>query len=321
MKSGDSTPAISICIPAYRAEKFLPEALESIARQSFKDWELVVTEDGSRDGTEILVVDFSRSVSQPVRYQRHEKNKGLTATRNTGIRAARASHIAILDADDAWEPEHLATLHAHMESSQADVVHSGSILFDHDSRRRLEIRAPDATAVEQFPISLFRAEYIIQPSSVLLSKSLWERVGGFDESFQHVEDREMWLRSVRAGARFTFTGTNTCLYRKHGNAMSGESVPMAIASARVFERHLDWEMIPADLRKLSAAEAWISAGRLLWRKNPGQAADCFAHSCRIQFRLRWWLWGQVQSLRQWLTTGRDRSAAPAIDFAVDSRSS
>jgi glycosyltransferase involved in cell wall biosynthesis len=301
MKPGDSTPAVSICIPAYRADKFLPEALESVARQTFTDWELVVTEDGSRDGTEALVTEFARSVSQPVRYQRHEKNKGLTATRNTGIRAARASHIAILDADDAWEPEHLATLHAHMGSMQAEVVHSGSILFDHDTRRQLEIRAPDAATVEKFPISLFRAEYIIQPSSVLLAKSL--------------------LRSARAGARFAFTGRNTCLYRKHGSAMSGESVPMAIASARVFERHLDWEVIPADLRKGSAANAWISAGRLLWRKKPGQAADCFARSCRIQFQLRWWLWGQVQSARNWLSAGRDRSAAPAIDLVVDSRGS
>ncbi len=78
-------PALSVCVPAYNADRFLAETLESVRNQTFTDWELVVTEDGSRDGTERIVRDFAATVKQPVRYLRHEKNRGLPATRNTGI--------------------------------------------------------------------------------------------------------------------------------------------------------------------------------------------------------------------------------------------
>src|SRR5688572_7380498 len=100
-------PLISICIPAFHAENFLPAALESVRAQRFTDWELIVTEDGSRDSTEEIVREFARTVSQPVRYDRHEQNLGRPATRNTGIAAATAEWIALLDADDVWTTGHL----------------------------------------------------------------------------------------------------------------------------------------------------------------------------------------------------------------------
>ena len=93
-------PLISICIPAFKAERYLAETLESVRGQSFKDWELIVTEDGSRDGTEAIVGGFAGTVPQPVTYQRHDLNRGLPATRNTGIASARGTWIALLDSDD-----------------------------------------------------------------------------------------------------------------------------------------------------------------------------------------------------------------------------
>ncbi|MDD5348908.1 MAG: glycosyltransferase family A protein [Chthoniobacteraceae bacterium] len=274
-------PRVSICIPAFRAEKYLPQALESVRCQTFTDWELIVTEDGSRDGTEALVRAFAQSVPQPVRYQRHEVNRGLPATRNTGIGASAAEVVALLDADDCWRAGHLETALGRLLGTGADLAHAGSVLFESATGRELETRAPSPGAVERFPLSLFVGEYLIQPSSVVLRKSLWERVGGFDPSFRYVEDAEMWMRCARAGARFVYTGEATCMYRKHGGALSANSPEMAIACARAFEKQADWEAIPRAVRRGCTRDAWTSAARMLQRNDPRRAADCLLRAWRV----------------------------------------
>jgi glycosyltransferase involved in cell wall biosynthesis len=273
-------PLISICVPAYNAERFLPAALESVRSQSFTNWELIVTEDGSRDSTEAIVADFAKTVKQSVSYQRHEENRGLPATRNTGIAAARGEWIALLDADDVWTTAHLETAVEAMPKTTAELIHSGSVLFDSETGREIEVRAPSAKMVADFPRSLFNGAYVIQPSSVILRRELWEDVGGFDPTFRYVEDREMWLRCARTGAHFLYTGLNTCLYRKHPSALSRHGVDMALASARVFEKNLDWEAVPRDLRRRQAADAWLAAGRIALKKDPGSARGFFERSLR-----------------------------------------
>ena len=268
-------------MPAYKADRYLEPTLASIRAQTFSDWELIVVEDGSHDRAEEMVTAFASSVSQSVRFLRHEKNQGLPATRNTGIALAKAEWIVLLDSDDLWTPDHLAQLLACAKRGpEAELVHAGSVLFDSDSGRELEVRAPTAAVVESYPLSLFLGHYIVQPSSVMLKKSLWSRVGGFDPTFRYVEDREMWMRCARAGARFAFTGHNTCLYRKHGTALTTHAGPMALAAARVLEKAADWEAIPSTLRRQHASEAWVAAGRISLRADPKAAHGYFRQALR-----------------------------------------
>jgi glycosyltransferase involved in cell wall biosynthesis len=294
-------PLITVCIPAYNAARYLPATLASIRDQTFLDWELIVTEDGSAEPVDSMVHAFAATVSQSVRYQRHEKNQGLPATRNTGIAAARGEWIALLDSDDLWTPGHLADLVAGAQAQPApDFVHSGSVLFESDSGRELEIRAPSAQAIRDCPRSLYLGEYIVQPSSVLLKKSLWARVHGFDPAYRYAEDREMWLRCARAGAVFAYTGRPTCLYRKHAAALTTHAGPMALASARVLDQHLDWDIAAAELRRRITAEAWISAGRIILRTTPHPARDCFARAWRVRRSARtacYWLAAGMLGLR------------------------
>ena len=273
-------PLISICIPAYNADRYLSTALESVRAQRFTDWELIVTEDGSRDGAEEIVQDFARTVSQSVRYERHAENKGLPATRNTGISGARGEWIALLDADDLWTAGHLEAAASLIPSTSAELIHAGSVLFDSDTGREIEVRAPTPQMVAEFPRSLFYGAYAIQPSSVVLRRCLWKDVGGFDPTFRYVEDREMWIRCARTGAHFQYTGLNTCLYRKHPSAMSRHGVAMALASARVFEKNIDWEAVPSRHRHTQAADAWFAAGRMALRDDPGSARGFFGRALR-----------------------------------------
>jgi glycosyltransferase involved in cell wall biosynthesis len=276
-----TAPLISICIPAYRAERYLPETLASVAAQAFTDWELIVTEDGSSDATESLVQAFAKTVPQTVRYQRHAENRGLPATRNTGIAAARGEWIALLDSDDVWASCHLGDLiFCARRNPRAAFVHTGCLLFDSDTGKQLSVRAPTREIIDDYPRSLYLGHYVVQPSSVILKKELWARVRGFNPSFRYVEDREMWLRCARAGAIFAYTGHNTCRYRKHASALTTHAGPMALASAEVLQQHLDWEIAPARLRRALTAEAWTSAGRMVLRATPRTARGYFSRAWR-----------------------------------------
>jgi glycosyltransferase involved in cell wall biosynthesis len=280
-------PLISVCVPAYNAGRYLPETLASLRAQTFTDWELIVTEDGSSEPVENLVNACAATVPQSVTYQRHPANRGLPATRNTGIATARGEWIALLDSDDLWTPGHLADLVRCAElRPEADFVHAGSVLFASATGLQFEIRAPSMADIRDYPRSLYLGDYIVQPSSVMLKKSLWSAVNGFNPDYRYVEDREMWLRCARAGAVFAYTGRNTCRYRKHDTALTTHAGPMALASARVLQQHLDWEVIDAARRHRITAEAWTSAGRLVLRTAPGQSRDCFSRAWRVRRSLR-----------------------------------
>lgn len=277
------SPAVTICIPAYNAARYLPATLASVRAQTFTDWELIVTEDGSTETVAAMVEAFSDTVPQRVLYQWHDRNRGLPATRNTGIAAARHDWIALLDSDDLWTADHLANLVARAEAdARVDFVHAGSMLFASDTGAELELRAPTPEVVRDYPRSLYLGDYVVQPSSVLLKKSLWSRVGGFNPAFRYVEDREMWLRCARAGAVFAYTGRPTCRYRKHAAALTTHAAPMARASAEVLSQHLDWPVATDAVRRQLTAEAWVSAGRLTLRAAPRDAHACFCRAWQIQ---------------------------------------
>lgn len=286
---GMSEPLISVCVPAFKAEKHLAETLESLGAQTYSNWELIVTEDGSRDRTEEIVRSFAGTLTQAVTYHRHDPNRGLPATRNHGISIAKGDWIALLDSDDLWTSNHLEAVALRAAKGDADLIHGGSILFDSDTGRELETRVPSTDDVAQFPVSLYLGRYVIQPSSVLLRRELWRKVGGFNPDFRYVEDREMWLRCARAGGRFAYTGSITCRYRKHGAALSRHSEPMAIATAKVCEQHVDWDKLPRTLRRRETAEAWTAAGRIVLRQNPRAARGYFGRALRYSsFAPRIW---------------------------------
>ncbi|MGC4072107.1 MAG: glycosyltransferase [Nibricoccus sp.] len=275
-----ASPTVSICIPAYKAGAFIGETLASLRAQTFPDWEVIIVEDGSHDNTEEIVHDFAEAVSQPVAFQRHTVNQGLPATRNTAISAARGEWIALIDSDDIWTPRHLELAVTRAQEGGAELIHTGVIMFDSDTGKDLELRVPTAATTAALPLSLFKGDYIIQPSSTLIRRDMLNKVGGFDPKCRYVEDRELWLRLVRAGARIGYVDALTCRYRQHANAMTKNAPAMAVGVAEVFERNTDWAAIPAELRRERASSSWLDAGRLVLRADPHLARTYFARARR-----------------------------------------
>ena len=133
-------PLVTIIVPAYAAEKHISQALESIKAQSYSQWELLVVEDAFLDKSEIIVREFSqRFPHKRIQYIRHKRNKGIAATRNTGMRVARGKYIAFLDHDDIWYPNFLEKAVSAMESEEAHLAFSTVHTFYEDECGKMRI--------------------------------------------------------------------------------------------------------------------------------------------------------------------------------------
>lgn len=114
-------PSISVIVPVYQAEKFLHRCLDSMARQTFSDWELILVDDGCTDGSPALCDQFAAK-DQRVRVFHRKKNQGVSEARNLGLNEARGDYITFLDADDCYEFHTLETLWNLREESGADTA-------------------------------------------------------------------------------------------------------------------------------------------------------------------------------------------------------
>lgn len=211
---------VSIIMPAYNAERYVADAIGSVLAQTYPNWELVVVDDGSKDGTGEVVRGLAAR-DERIRYVARE-NGGQAAARNTGIRASRGTLVAFLDADDLWIEEKLQLQLRALEETGADVLSSNGFVFQDDD-----------TSVEAYELStvpgrtegaeMFRLLYAfnrIQIQSVIVRRELLEQVGLFDEDrrYQNCEDYDLWLSLAVAGALFYGMEEQLIKYRRHDAA-------------------------------------------------------------------------------------------------------
>jgi glycosyltransferase involved in cell wall biosynthesis len=277
-----NTPLISVCIAAYNAEKYLEATLRTVLSQNFKDWELIVTEDGSKDRTEAYVRDFSSTVPQNVIYNRHDTNRGLSATRNTGIASAESEWIAFLDADDLWKADHLDNLISTSQIEDCDAVYAGSVLHDDNTWDRIGVRAPNAADLADLPVALYSGHLSIMPSSVMIKRESLRKFGPISNEFNICSDTEYWMRLLSLGGRMCYTGTNTCIYRQHSGTLSQKTVAALIESARLCERYSNWKAIPQSLARSRQADLYRWAGHTLLKEKPAAALESLSRSLRLQ---------------------------------------
>lgn len=182
---------VSVIIPTYNRRELVARAVLSVLEQTRQPDELLVVDDGSSDGTaESLRRQFGSGVRVIETPQR-----GVAAARNTGVRASGGEWLAFLDSDDRWLPEKLAVQLAWLGSNPEAQICQTEEIWIRNGRRvnpRLRHRKPSGTI---FLASLELC--LVSPSAVLLRRSLFERVGGFDESFLACEDYDLWLRISR----------------------------------------------------------------------------------------------------------------------------
>ena len=236
-----SQDLISVIMPAYNAEKYIAASIESVLAQTYPDWELIVVDDGSTDGTATVVQEFVKRDPR-IKYV-FQENGRLGKARNTGIRNATGSLIAFLDSDDLWMPAKLEAQTRAMAANNADVVYSKTYVFSDKNINDETETLP--SSVGKFSGPDFFDSLVRRPQlpvlTVLLKRSALDTAGLFEEgkAYHGCEDYDLWLRLAKAG--FVFYGMPDVLarYRRHGTAMTAVPSNMFKPMLLVVRRYID----------------------------------------------------------------------------------
>jgi glycosyltransferase involved in cell wall biosynthesis len=180
--------AISVVIPTYNRDAKLIRAIASILYQTFTDYEIIVVDDGSEDGT----LDRLAALEHHIRYLRHPKKIGVSAARNTGIKASASPFIAFLDSDDYWLPEKLSVQMDYFRHHPGAVACQTEEIWIRNGIRVNPKKKHLKPSGDIFQPSLELC--LVSPSAVMLRRSLLNEVGLFDEGLPACEDYDLWLR-------------------------------------------------------------------------------------------------------------------------------
>ena len=200
-------PKVSVIIPTYNRFPLVKDAVDSVLAQDFEDFELIVVDDGSTDGT----ADQIKKYGTRVKLLQHAENRGVSAARNSGLLHSRGKYIAFLDSDDLWMKGKLNTQVAFLDDNpQYPLCYTDEIWIRKGKRvnpMRRHAKYSGWIFEKCLPLC------IISPSSAMMRRTLFSKVGLFDEVLPVCEDYDFWLR---VSARFPVFFINKKLITKRG---------------------------------------------------------------------------------------------------------
>ncbi len=313
-------PLVSVVMPAYNAERFVEEAIDSVLSQKYANLEIIVLDDGSTDGTAGVV----RAFGDRVVYVRQE-NAGPARARNAAIGRSKGEMIAIIDSDDLWVPGKLAMqVDFFRDNPDVGLVfgdmecfnESGTVL--RSAFEKLKFSPGERAGI--VPNAFARLlRYNIVPGNVLMRRTCFDKAGGYDEELRRCEDWDLWIRIARL---YPIGCIPEVMLRKriHGRNLTGNARAMAVDGIRVQEKVLrrfpeDVSKAGVDLRRI-LAESHFGLGYLDWDAGDLRGArQSFGRSLRAVWTLRvalYWLgtWlprRLVGSLRRLLSRIRHRT--------------
>jgi glycosyltransferase involved in cell wall biosynthesis len=218
LEAAKITMSVSVVMSVYDGQEFLTPSIESVLRQTYTDFEFVIVDDGSRDGSPAILDDYSRR--DPRIRVMHQENRGLAASLNLAIERARHDLIVRMDSDDLMLPcrlQHQVEFMA--EHPSVSVACSFTELIDRDGRKIATSRpVVDVDRGRRERDAKWFVE-IVHPS-VIMRRAHFLNVGGYRSDYKFAEDRELWGRFVTSGYRIEVIPETLLRYRLHGDSMS-----------------------------------------------------------------------------------------------------
>jgi glycosyltransferase involved in cell wall biosynthesis len=203
----------TVVIPLYNKEKFISETIQAVLQQTFKNFEILLVNDGSTDNSLQKIAAFSDNRIKVI----SQKNKGVSAARNTAIQAASTTWIAFLDADDIWQPTFLEEIaHAIKEYPTNKIFATGRSLLFKDGLNRYDnpYLPPDGkTEIINYYKVISRYLPLVNSSNSVIHKSLFEEKGYFNIAQKKHEDHDLWMR-LCINQQVVFINKNLSIYRK-----------------------------------------------------------------------------------------------------------
>jgi glycosyltransferase involved in cell wall biosynthesis len=282
-----ATPAVSIITPAYNASASLAETVASVLAQTFKDFELLIVDDGSTDRTLELARQWERADDRIRLLSR--TNAGSAAARNAAMRHARGGFFAFLDSDDVWQPGFLAAQMAVFDRfPDAAVVTSNAYNLGGAFDGR-PLQPVDGGTRRVSLLDMLQQEDLICIMSVF-RREVFERTGGLEDALGHNEDYDFWLRAAIAGCGFVLNPEPLAYYRRRPASKSTDEVGMLEGIVRVLrrtrplcvDRPAELAAIDRQIRRFESAALFASAKAHLTRGEFGAATVDFAALSRAR---------------------------------------
>jgi len=187
-------PKVSVLLPVYNGELFLKEAIESILSQTFRDFEFIIIDDGSTDGTSAILEHYQQ-MDDRIQIYRHG-HRGLVPSLKRGCHLARGEYIARMDADDVSLPERLARQVEYLETHpEIGVLGCAVQIIDGRGKKTRILQFPTEHAVLKWRLCFFISFTFAHPA-VVMRRDLVERVGGYNPEMGHPEDYELWRQLI-----------------------------------------------------------------------------------------------------------------------------
>lgn len=233
-------------MPAHNAEKYIEEAIESVIRQSYKDWELIVVNDGSSDNTEKIVLKFIENESRIKLF--NEENKNPAATRNVGIRNSTGGWIAFLDSDDIWLPEKLSVQYDYINKKpEIDVFFSDGYTRFED----INVQSYYNFYVAKNFVdgkAMYKTAFSCNPMPILstIIKKEWVTKVGFQDESKIVFGSEDWdycIRLALSGANFYGIEQRLFIYRVHPGGVSSKLLTQRLSSVMILIKNFRVELL------------------------------------------------------------------------------
>ena len=257
-------PRFSVIIPLYNKENYIAKAIDSVLSQSIADFELIIVNDCSTDHS----LEIAKRVNDPrIKILEHPKNKGLSASRNTGIKNSSGDYLAFLDADDAWKPQFLEKIEFLIkEYESADLFATNyDVLLKNGKHITLNFNITNGKrhgiVSNFFECNLTQTTYI--PSGLAVKREVFERIGNYDETITYSEDVDFNIRA-NANYKMAYYNEPLVIYTMASenqitqNSIKGKKVPdydyyeKSFAGRQDIKRYLDFQRyIKAKLFKLS----------------------------------------------------------------------
>jgi glycosyltransferase involved in cell wall biosynthesis len=274
-------PAVSVIIPTYNSAGYLKDAVDSVLAQTFKDFEVLIIDDGSTDDTEAVM----RNYEAPVRYIRQE-NRGVSEARNRGIEESRGRWVAFLDADDTWYPHKLERQTAALRSSSEARVCYSAFMTVRSDLAPIGLRRSNRqqSALDDL---LMRGNVVGSICTVLAEKSLFEVAGRFDPSLSQCADWDMWVR-LAALTEFLYVDEALVTYRQHATNMSRNASLLEIDSLRVLEKGFAMpgigESLRGSRRRAIGRNYTVLAGTYFHARRYGDFLRCVVRALTLDVR-------------------------------------
>lgn len=209
----DSKLTFSVILPCFNVEETLERTIESILKQDFNDYEIVAVNDGSFDKT-LDILEFYK-INSGIKVV-NQKNKGLGAARNSGIKLAIGKYICLIDADDLWVSNKLSLVNKLIEEKNPEIISNDEIIYTKKSLFYLSNKPPKNLS------NLLIGGNTLSPSAMIIKKNIFNEVGMFkeDKKFLGVEDLDYWIRIMNFEKKITHLPEPLGIYRRDIGNMS-----------------------------------------------------------------------------------------------------